>query len=124
MVAINELKTKILSGHAIGEAEIKQLREALYVNGVIDKEKASLLFELKDAFLGKHNHSTWEPFFIDSITDFLLNDEESPGEIDDKEAKWLRAKIQHDGKLGAIDKALLENLKRKSINFPEVLHFK
>jgi uncharacterized membrane protein YqhA len=79
---------------------------------------------LKDAFLNKHNHPAWEPFFIDSITDFLLNDEDSPGEIDDKEAQWLRAKIQHDGKLGRIDKILLTNLKKKSINFPEMLHFK
>ncbi|MDR1594421.1 MAG: YqhA family protein [Prevotellaceae bacterium] len=113
-----------MANKVIGETEIKQLREALHADGMIDKAKANMLFELKDAFLDKNNHSTWEPFFIDSITDFLLNDEESPGEIDEKEAKWLRAKIQHDGKLGRIDKVLLTNLKRKSINFPEMLHFK
>jgi uncharacterized membrane protein YqhA len=83
-----------------------------------------LLFELKDAFLGKKNHPGWEPLFIDSIVSFLLDDEESPGEIDDNEAQWLRAKIQYDGKLGKIDKALLATLKKKSINFPEILHFK
>jgi hypothetical protein len=32
---------------------------------------------------------------------------DSQGEIDDSEAQWLRAKIQCDGKLGKIDKALL-----------------
>ncbi|MDR2650803.1 MAG: YqhA family protein [Prevotellaceae bacterium] len=124
MDTLNELKESILAHKSIDEQIIKQLRVVMFAGDGIDKEKASLLFELKDAFLDKHNHPTWEPFFIDSITDFLLNDEESPGEIDDKEAKWLRAKIQHDGKLGKIDKILLANLKKKSINFPEVLHFK
>ncbi|MDR0680953.1 MAG: YqhA family protein, partial [Dysgonamonadaceae bacterium] len=86
--------------------------------------KANFLFELKDAFLDKNNHSSWVPFFIDAITSYLLEDETSPGEIDDSEAQWLRAKIQYDGKLGKIDRALLANLKSKSINYPEILHLK
>jgi uncharacterized membrane protein YqhA len=121
---INELKNTVFTNNAIGETEIKQLREILYVNGRIDKEKANFLFELKDAFLDKHNHPAWETFFVDSITKFLLDDEDSPGKIDDDEAQWLRAKIQYDGKLGRVDKALLVNLQQKSINFPKILHFK
>jgi uncharacterized membrane protein YqhA len=123
MNSLTEIKKSLLDKKAIGEAEMKQLHEILSAEAM-DKEKANLLFDLKDAFLNKHNHSAWEPFFIDSITEFLLNDEESPGEIDDSEAQWLRAKIQHDGKLGRVDRELLANLKRKSINFPEMLHFK
>jgi uncharacterized membrane protein YqhA len=124
MTTLNELKNTILAGHSINAAEVKQFREIMCADGGIDKEKANVLFELKDAFLDKNNHPDWEIFFIDSITNFLLNDEDSPGEIDDNEAQWLRAKIQYDGKLGKTDKALLANLKKKSLNFPEILRFK
>jgi uncharacterized membrane protein YqhA len=62
--------------------------------------------------------------FVTAITGFLLEDEESPGEIDDSEAKWLRAKIQHKGYADDIDKKLLANLRKKSINFPKILNYK
>jgi uncharacterized membrane protein YqhA len=124
MSDLTELKKSILAQSAIDEQTVGQLREVLFAGNGMDKEKASMLFELKDAFLDKNNHPAWKTLFIDSITGFLLEDEDSPGEIDDDEAQWLRAKIQYDGKLGKIDRALLANLKRKSINFPEILHFK
>ncbi|MDR2057357.1 MAG: YqhA family protein [Dysgonamonadaceae bacterium] len=124
MSSITELKKIILNNETIDEQTVRQLKDALFADNGIDKEKANFLFDLKDNFLGKNNHSSWETFFIDSITGFLLEDEESPGEIDESEAQWLRAKIQHDGKLGRIDKALIDNLKKRSINFPEILHLK
>ena len=124
MVTLNELKNTSFANSIISEAEVRQLHEVISADGGMDKEKANILFELKDAFLDKKNHPSWEVFFVDSITSFLLDDEDSPGEIDDSEAQWLRAKIQYDGKLGKIDKALLRNLRRKSLNFPEILHFK
>jgi uncharacterized membrane protein YqhA len=123
MNKLTELKASLLAQSAIDEPTVRQLRAMLPTDGV-NKEKINLLFELKDAFLDKNNHPSWEIFFVDTVTGFLLEDEESPGEIDDKEAQWLRAKIQHDGKLGKIDRALLANLKKKSINFPKILHFK
>ncbi|MDR1552818.1 MAG: YqhA family protein [Prevotellaceae bacterium] len=122
MNKLNEIKEKMLVNNIIGEEEIRQISEILADNG-ISRENANILFDLKDACTGK-NHSSWEKLFIDAITSYLLDDDVSPGQIDDDEAKWLRAKVQHDGKLTKIDKALLANLKKKSINFPEILHYK
>jgi uncharacterized membrane protein YqhA len=119
-----EIKKSIFAKGIIDQQTVEQLSNLVFDANGMDKGKANFLFELKDAFLGKNNHASWDLFFIDAITRFLLEDEESPGEIDDSEAQWLRAKIQHDGKLGKVDKALLVNLKKKSINFPEILHFK
>jgi uncharacterized membrane protein YqhA len=65
-----------------------------------------------------------EALFVEAITGFLLEDEESPGEIDENEAKWLRAKIQNKGYADSIDKSLLTNLRKRSINFPEMLNYK
>jgi hypothetical protein len=121
MNTLNELKKSILADGVIDRAEVKQLREVLYADGIIDKEEAEFLFELNDAVSGKENDPTWGEFFINAISDFLLEDESSPGEIDKEEAKWLLERIQGDGQLDKTEKALLENLKKKSKNFPAIL---
>jgi uncharacterized membrane protein YqhA len=124
MSTLIELKKSIIDNGLMDDAELKQLQEALYAEGEIDREKADLLFELVDVAKSKSAHKKWETFFINTITGLLLEDQASPGEIDDDEAQWLRAKIQHDGKMRKIEHDLLVNLKKKSINFPEILHCK
>jgi uncharacterized tellurite resistance protein B-like protein len=122
MSVLSELKKSILADGVIDEAEVKQLREVLYADGKIDKEEAEFLFELNDAVSGKNNHPSWQTLFVEAITSFLLEDEESPGEIDEAEAQWLSAKIQGDGQLDKTEKALLANLKAKAKKFPSVLN--
>jgi uncharacterized tellurite resistance protein B-like protein len=119
MSKLTELKKSILADGVIDEQEVKQLREVLYADGIIDKEEAEFLFELNDVVSGKKNHASWETLFVEAITSFLLEDEKSPGEVDDDEAKWLLDKIQCDGKIDDSEAALLKNLKAKAKNIPQ-----
>jgi len=121
MSKLNELKKSILADGVIDEQEVKQLREVLYADGVIDKEEAEFLFELNDAVSGKENHASWKTLFVEAITSFLLEDETSPGVVDEDEAKWLLAKIEGDGKLDDIEVSLLNNLKSKAKQLPQSL---
>jgi hypothetical protein len=121
MEKFNEFKKSILADGVIDEHEVKQLHELLYADGLIDKEEADFLFELNDAVSGNENHPTWKTLFIDAITSYLLEDETSPGEIDELEAEWLISKIQGDGKLDELEIALLKNLKAKAKNLPKSL---
>lgn len=121
MGTLKELKKSILADGVIDEQEVKQLRELLYADGIIDKEEAEFLFELNDVAYGKDNHASWAALFVDAITRYLLEDETSPGEVDEDEANWLIAKIQGDGKLDKIESALLQNLKAKANKMPQSL---
>ncbi|NDV65000.1 TerB family tellurite resistance protein [Bacteroides sp. 224] len=121
MKTLEELKQSILEDGVIDAQEAKQLKEVLYADGVIDKEEAEFIFELNDAVSGKENDPAWEELFVSVISDFLLNDETSPGEIDEEEARWLLQKIQGDGQLDKIEKALLDNLKKKAKKYPSIL---
>ena len=121
MSTLNDLKVSILADGVIDEQEVKQLREVLYADGVIDKEEAEFLFELNDAVSGKENHASWATLFIDAITSFLLEDETSPGVVDEDEAAWLLSKILGDGKLDELEAALLKNLKIKAKKMPQSL---
>jgi len=119
MNKFDELKKSILDDGVIDENEVKQLREVLYEDGIIDKEEAEFLFDLNDAVTGNANHPSWGHFFVEAITDFLLKDEVSPGEIDEDEEQWLLEKIESDGKVDELELALLENLKSNAKSFPE-----
>ena len=118
MKNLKELKEEILADGIIDAGEVNELRTVLYEDGVIDKDEAEFLFDLNDAVSGKDNHDSWTGLFVDAISSFLLDDEESPGEIDDAEALWLFEKLNNDGVIDKIEKALLLNLKAKSKNFP------
>jgi hypothetical protein len=98
-----------------------QLRKELYADGVIDREEADLLFELNDATSGAANDPSWNALFVEAISDFLLKDEISPGEVDDNEAEWLLARIVKDGVFDENEKALIAALKANAKSLPEKL---
>ena len=121
MKTLDELGKELLADGIIDASELKELEKVLYADGVIDKEEADFLFELNNAVSGKENAPEWKAFFVKAITSFVLEDETSPGEIDDDEAKYLYDQIKGDGQIDDIEKALLENIKAKSKNFPALL---
>ena len=124
METLLELKKKIVSDGRLSTNDVELLREAMFNEEGMTKAKGDFLFKLKDTVSKELLTSEFRYLFIESITSFLLEDEESPGEIDNVEAKWLRAKIQHKGYIDKLDEQLLDNIRSKSINFPEILNFK
>lgn len=124
MESLVELKKAIVSDGKISSKDVKLLRDTLFNEEGMTRAKADFLFKLKDTINKEHQISEFKELFVEAITSFLLDDETSPGEIDDSEAKWLRAKIQTKGYLDKLDGVLLDNIRKKSINYPEILNFK
>ena len=117
-VSLEELKRELLADGKIDAEEVNKLHEVLYADGKIDQEEADFLFELNDAVSGKPNDSSWNQFFVEAISDYLLNDEKSPGVIDNEEGKWLVEKIGADGQVDGVEKLLLSHLKAKAKKVP------
>lgn len=123
MVDLIDLKKKLISDGQLSAEDVAILRNAMFEDGM-NMEKGEFLFSLKDTVSGSKVSQDFKILFIDAITSLLLEDEESPGEIDDNEAKWLRAKIQNKNGIDDYDRELLKNLKVRSINFPNILNYK
>lgn len=121
MKTLSELKNEILADGIIDANEVKELETVLFADGKIDEEEATLLFELNDVVSGKDNDSSWSDLFVKAISSYVLDDENSNGEIDEQEAKWLYDNIKGDGQIDDTERELLNNLKVKSNNFPEIL---
>jgi TPP-dependent pyruvate/acetoin dehydrogenase alpha subunit len=84
---LGEFAKEILEDGIIDAEEVKKIRERIYADNVIDKEEADFLFELNDAVSGKENDPSWKDLFVEALSDYVLKDEVSPGEVDDDEAK-------------------------------------
>ena len=121
MKSLEQLKSELLADGVIDAVEVKELETVLFADGKIDTEEAEFLFELNNAVSGKANHESWEALFIRAISSYLLDDENSAGEIDAQEAEWLFNKVKGDGQIDSVEKNLLLHLKGKSKNFPSNL---
>lgn len=121
MKTLEQLKSEILEDGIIDAAEVKEIEAILYDDGVIDKEEAEWLFQINDVVSGKKNDKSWGKFFAKAIGSYLLEDETSPGEIDETETEWLNSKIQGDGQIDSVEKALLQYLKDNAKSFPAKL---
>lgn len=119
-----ELRKSIFANGKIDDDDVKVLREVLLGDGAMTREKGNFLFDVKDSTNRNNQCSAFKELFVEAITIMLLEDDNSPGEISDDEAKWLRAKIRFKGYTDKTDDMLINNLKRKSINWPKILSFK
>lgn len=119
--SLHKLRKELFADGRLGAHEVDRLRAACEE---MDKDTADFLFQLKDTLRADRVDKSFYTFFVEAISEFLLEDEDSPGEIDDTEAKWLRAKITRKGYVDQVDKQLLANLKLKSITYPQILSFK
>lgn len=119
--SLASLKAAILDDGIIDDDEVANLRGRLYADGVIDREEADFLFDLNDAVTGKDNAASWGELFVEAIAAHVLEDDVSPGEIDEDEGAWLVGKIQGDGQIDALERRLLEVVLDKSTSAPDSL---
>lgn len=118
MKTLQELKNELLADGVIDANEAKELETLLFADGRIDSEEANFIFELNDAVSGKSNDVAWNKLFVKAITSYLLDDEDSPGEIDETEADWLYNKIKGDGQIDGLEKRIAFASEISSEEFP------
>ncbi|MBL0178696.1 MAG: TerB family tellurite resistance protein [Gemmatimonadetes bacterium] len=118
MTDLNALSKAILLDGKIDAGEVAVLRGALYADGRIDAAEADLLFELNNKCSGADNDPSWGVLFSEAICSFLLDDDRTPGVVDEGEADWLILRLEGDGKVDAVEKQLLEMLAKRATGMP------
>jgi hypothetical protein len=126
---LSSIKEAILEDGIIDADEVQMLGKVIYGEGgaggsAVDRAEADFLFELNDAVSGKDNDPSWQNFFVEAISKHVLEDETSPGEIDEEEGDWLISKIEGDGEYDPIEKALLAKIKSDAKSISGKLKFK
>jgi hypothetical protein len=119
-IQFSQLAAKVAEDGVVTPAELADLRQMGWGDGKIYREEAEAIFAINDALDTRDEQ--WVDFFVEAISEFVLNGSEPRGMCDEEEAKWLINALDHDGKLDSM--AELEALVRiveKAQNVPEML---
>ncbi|MCB1515695.1 MAG: hypothetical protein H6876_01930 [Hyphomicrobiaceae bacterium] len=85
----------IIERGSITEGDVMKLRSVTYADGRISAEEADALLRLNDAGLSVTR--AWNDYFIEAITDFLVNQSEPMGYVTADNASWLIDRVGGDG---------------------------
>lgn len=126
---LEALRAAILEDGVIDDSEVEMIRKVIYGSASgggtsVDKAEADFLFDLNDATSGKNNSPAWKTLFVEAISKHVLEDESSPGKIDEAEADWLIERIEGDGEYDENEKALLQYIKTHATDIHPKLKFK
>lgn len=126
---LESLKATVLEDGVIDDDEVEMIKKVIYGTGGgagegVDRAEADFLFDLNDATSGKNNSPSWKDLFVGAIAKHVLEDEISPGAIDEDEANWLIGRIEGDEVYDENEKALLSHIKKNAKEVHDELKFK
>src|SRR4029453_18533267 len=82
---------------SIKDADVLKVRRSYYDDGIITAEEAEAIFALNDAC--PVQDPAWADFFIEMITDYLVEQAEPHGYLAAENAQWLIDRIAGDGRV-------------------------
>ena len=124
------VKKTVIADGIVDAGEVEMMKKVIYGSGSgsgegVDRTEADMLFDINDATTANEGHdSSWKDFFVEAIAKHVLDDEESPGEIDEAEGDWLIARIEGDDDYDDNEKALLAYIKANAKEIAGKLKFK
>jgi hypothetical protein len=93
-VSIAEIKAR----GSIKDADVLKVRRSYYDDGIITAEEADGIFALNDAC--PVQDPAWADCFVETLTDYLVEQAEPHGYVTAENAQWL---IEHIGRDGRVD---------------------
>ncbi len=89
------LVDEIVRRGSIKDVDVLRLRSAVHGDGIVSVEDAEVLLQLNEAC--PVQDAAWPEFFIETLTDYLVNQAQPEGYLTIDGAKWLIARVSKDG---------------------------
>ena len=122
MSILRELRDRVIEDGTIDTDETTEIRGVIFADDMIELDEAVMLFEINNAVSGNpDNDPAWDDLFVEAITEYVLQDEDSPGTVDDEEADFLIDQIDSDGALDDLEVRLLNNIETRATSISPIL---
>ncbi len=117
---LDTITARLIACGRVTPQDVMALRPLVWNDGRIAEAEADLLFKINTACYG--TCPEWTDFFVEAGTTFLVEGGAAPGYIDDNEAAWLIARIDHDDRVDQIGELmLLVDVLEEALNVPDRL---
>ena len=115
-----DVMERVIKARRINDDDVLAMRREVYPDGVIQSAEAEQLFRLNDDC--SEQSPGWMTFFVEAITDYVVNQVDPPGYVSEDNANWL---INHISRKGLVSSSseleLLVNILDKAKSSPERL---
>jgi len=118
--SFSDFAAALKAGARISADDVLAVRRWVWPDGAVSDAEADAVFELNR--LARDLAPEWAAFFIEAMTDYVVNGRAPHGYVDDAKADWLIGQVDRDGLL--IDAAELElvvKVLEKALNCPAPL---
>ena len=88
---------EIIKRGSIKDVDVIALRAAFNFDGIIGLDEAQMLFSVNRA--SPVQDPAWTPFFVEAITDFIVNQTQPEGYVTAENAAWLMSRCARDGRV-------------------------
>lgn len=115
-----DIMTHVTASKHLRAEDAKAMRRAVYQDGTIDPSELETLFVLDEA--AERRDPEWSAFFVEAVTDFIVNQEEPRGYVSEANARWLVDRVGKDGVITtATELELLVTVLEKATSSPDQL---
>ncbi|HEY0627313.1 MAG TPA: hypothetical protein VGD10_11345 [Allosphingosinicella sp.] len=115
-----DLASAVRGGTPISAAEVLDVRRSVWDDGGISADEAEALFELNN--LVRHAAPEWTDFFVEALTQYVVQRQDPPGYVDEAKSAWLISRIDRDGRVDTgAELELLVRVFETALNAPETL---
>ena len=94
-LVLPEVAAALVTSNKVTADNVLRLRREVYRDGVATRVEAEALFAIDGAC--RDRCEEWDEFFIEAVTDYLVNLEAPQGYVSPENAQWLIRAISKDG---------------------------
>jgi hypothetical protein len=118
--SFSDFEASLKAGRQISPEDVLALRREVWPDGAVSEAEASALFDIDRAALDPGPE--WAAFFVEAISEYVVNQRPPRGYVDDKAASWLICEIeQGGGATSATELALVVKILEIALNCPPSL---
>jgi hypothetical protein len=115
--SFSDFTAALKSGHRITPDDVLAVRRAVWPDGRVSDSEAGFVFDL-NRLIGEPTPE-WRDFFLDALTDYVVNQKAPRGYVDEANAVWLIAEVDRDGEqAGRLEIELVVKVVERALNCP------
>jgi hypothetical protein len=116
----SDFAAALKAGASISAEDVLAVRRWVWPDGSVSAEEAAALFALNRS--AKASAPEWDDFFIEAMTDYVVNQTPPRGYVEDGHAGWLIDQIEQDGApITPTELALVVKVLETALNAPASL---